>query len=44
MKYQIAFVTAHPQFVKMADQILRSKLRCTEQTRLAIRAVAKAGH
>jgi len=42
MKFQISFVVAPEHLVKLADEILRTKLRCTAATRSDIRALAKA--
>lgn len=42
MKLQIHFVSAPPHMVQLADEILRTDLRCTPATRRDIRALAKA--
>ncbi len=42
MKFQISFVVAPEHLVKLADEILHTKLRCTTATRSDIRALTKA--
>jgi hypothetical protein len=39
---EINFIGAPDRLIRAADEILRSELRCTDRTRRAIRAVAKA--
>ena len=42
MDFDIQFVIAPDHLLKLADEVLRSPIRCTAALRLTIRAVAKA--
>ena len=42
MKLNISVVTAAPQLIKAADEILKANIRCTKELRKEIRALVKA--